>query len=209
MGRDVAYQLGWWIFRFISSLSEFCALLLKVNEHAFGQMLGRILAMKDRQQDTHPACQFHRCWLLEWVITHPETNIWTEQTIGWFLCRCFFPFPSCCYFHVTFPAVSLKTSTPRTRPTQEILEMKKLWLPFKYHHLLTVVIMVNLLLLSYGSALTSSCLGPPVFFMVVTFFFGMMEVPFFCDIVFFCAVNCVMSCSESGRNRRSSTEAWK
>ena len=62
--------------------------------------------------------------------------------------------------------------------SKEILEMKKLWLPFKYHHLLTVVIMVNLLLLSYGSALTSSCLGPPVFFMVVTFFFGMMEVPF-------------------------------
>ena len=91
-------------------LQQVTQLLAKeVNEHAFGQMLGRILAMKDRQQ--------------------------------------------------------------------EILEMKKLSsLPFKYHHLLTVVIMVNLLLLSYGSALTSSCLGPPVFFMVVTFFFGMMEV---------------------------------
>eukprot|EP00435_Cladocopium_sp_Y103_P038952 s1141_g10.t1 len=59
---------------------------------------------------------------------------------------------------------------------QEILETRNLWLPFRYHHLLTVVIMVNLLLLSYGSALSTSCLAPPVFFLITIFFFGMMEV---------------------------------
>jgi hypothetical protein len=37
--------------------------------------------------------------------------------------------------------------------------------------------MVNLLLLSYGSALSRSCLAPPVFFLITIFFFGMMEAP--------------------------------
>eukprot|EP00913_Durusdinium_trenchii_P013901 g13050.t1 len=59
---------------------------------------------------------------------------------------------------------------------QEILETKRLSLPFTYHHLLTVVIMVNLSLLSYGSALSTTCLAPPIFFLVAIFFFGMMEV---------------------------------
>ena len=36
--------------------------------------------------------------------------------------------------------------------------------------------MVNLSLLSYGSALSTTCLAPPIFFLVAIFFFGMMEV---------------------------------
>ncbi|CAK9067170.1 Uncharacterized protein SCF082_LOCUS34048 [Durusdinium trenchii] len=69
------------------------------------------------------------------------------------------------------PLLSLRSRSP-----EEILETKRLSLPFTYHHLLTVVIMVNLSLLSYGSALSTTCLAPPIFFLVAIFFFGMMEV---------------------------------
>lgn len=56
-----------------------------------------------------------------------------------------------------------------------MLETKRLSLPFQYHHLLTMLIMVNLFLLSYGSALSQSFLSPPVFFAVALLFLSIME----------------------------------
>ncbi|CAJ1336515.1 unnamed protein product [Effrenium voratum] len=58
---------------------------------------------------------------------------------------------------------------------QELLSTARMSLPFNYNHLLTVVVMVTLLLLSYGAALTSSALAPGVFILTAFLFLGIME----------------------------------
>ncbi|CAE7663254.1 unnamed protein product, partial [Symbiodinium pilosum] len=59
---------------------------------------------------------------------------------------------------------------------QDLLDVVGVKVPFHYHHLLTVMVFIDLLVLSYGMALSESCLAPCMFLLMATIMIGMMDV---------------------------------
>ena len=58
---------------------------------------------------------------------------------------------------------------------QDLQDVLQVSIPFRYHHLLTVMVSFNLLFLAYVMALSSSVLAPCVFLLVEITFMGMVE----------------------------------
>ena len=58
---------------------------------------------------------------------------------------------------------------------QELQHLHHFGIPFRYHHLITVMVCINLLLLAYGMALTTSFLAPCMFILVELTLMGMMS----------------------------------
>ena len=58
---------------------------------------------------------------------------------------------------------------------QDLQDILQVSIPFRYHHLLTVMVSFNMLFLAYVMALSSSVLAPCVFLLVEITFMGMLE----------------------------------
>merc|ERR1712066_1041527 len=58
---------------------------------------------------------------------------------------------------------------------QDVTDSLKLPVPFQYFHLLSIMIVMNLLLWAYSMALTESFFAPVVFVFCSVIFIGMME----------------------------------